>query len=431
MADAFNVAISGANAGWSGFTLVLAFQASALADVSGSQVRLTVEFDSADPPNNTSKAAVYMGKAAGSGDVYDFAATPVHVTFGGGGDIQGDGSTFTFVSDTINLPEAFDGTVNYCVAIEFTTTLIGNHSLQFASATGVRGWYTSGATAATVNKAAGYTDAGDGTTYFVSRIEILGATAHVGEARFAGVGSQRADTIRGLVARANFAGAGALSIAAQQSFNASVSLAGAGGLSSFANLQNRAAAQFPGIGALSARANMPQPAFATLSGFGTLSVQPQLGQLIETRFEGLSDLSVEGILTQYLRPDADDLDGSWTNELDGTNLFPSIDEAIVPDDADYIKSGNHPVADICRFGISNPTRTPAGPMRLRVRYRREGTGVVNLVVRLKQDTTEIAAWTYNDIGASFVTAEETLTGPQFAAITNFNNLFVELQADEA
>lgn len=430
MADAFNTAIAGSSSGWTGWTLVMVFNAAALADVNGTQVRLTVEFNSASPPNANTFAAVYMGKAAGSGDIYDFAATPAHVTFSGG-DIVGDNSTFIFVSDTVDLPEAFDGTVNYCVAVEFTTNLVGNADIQFASSvSNVTAAYSNVLQAATVNKSSGYSTESS-VLYFVSRIEILGATAHQGDARFGG--------------------AGALSIAAKQAFNASVLCTGAGALSAQGNLQARAAAQFSGVGSFAARANMPQPAFATFSGLGALSVQsqigqlaaatfsglgalsaqPQIGQLAAATFEGLGTLSAEATLAQFLRPDADDLDGSWTNELDGTNLFPSIDEAIVPDDADYIKSDNHPVADICRFGISNPTRTPAGPMRLRVRYRREGTGVVNLVVRLKQDTTEIAAWTYNDIGASFVTAEETLTGPQFAAITNFNNLFVELQADEA
>jgi hypothetical protein len=129
-----------------------------------------------------------------------------------------------------------------------------------------------------------------------------------------------------------------------------------------------------------------------------------------------------------MRPDADSLDGGWTNELNGTSLFPSVDE-VTPDDADYIRSSTFPVTDICRLGLSNPASVPEEPATLSIRYRRAGDGVINLVVRLKQGGSTIATWTYNDITDTFITVEETLTAPQFAAITDFNDLLVELQAD--
>ncbi len=52
-------------------------------------------------------------------------------------------------------------------------------------------------------------------------------------------------------------------------------------------------------------------------------------------------------------------------------------------------------------------------------------GVADLKVRLMQGTTQIVEWSHADISDTFATVEQTLTTPQFAAITNFANLEVE------
>lgn len=132
----------------------------------------------------------------------------------------------------------------------------------------------------------------------------------------------------------------------------------------------------------------------------------------------------------YLRPDADDADGAWTNEAGGTSLFASVDDTSA-NDADYIQSSDDPSSDICRFRLSDPAGALTPPGKIRVRYKRSGTGSIDLTVRLKQGTTEIASWVLTDIAATFTTSEQTLTSGQYAAITDFNNLFVELQADSA
>jgi len=100
--------------------------------------------------------------------------------------------------------------------------------------------------------------------------------------------------------------------------------------------------------------------------------------------------------TETVAPDADSAAGGWTtNTGGGTNLFASIDESTASD-TDYIRS---------------PTRSAAS---------------ADLVVRLKQGATTIATWTHNAIGTSYVDAVQTLTAPQLAAITDFNNLLIEL-----
>ncbi len=51
---------------------------------------------------------------------------------------------------------------------------------------------------------------------------------------------------------------------------------------------------------------------------------------------------------------------------------------------------------------------------------------LSLTVRLFDGSTEIAAWTHADVTEEFADAEQTLTAPQAAAISNFSNLFAEL-----
>jgi hypothetical protein len=59
-----------------------------------------------------------------------------------------------------------------------------------------------------------------------------------------------------------------------------------------------------------------------------------------------------------------------------------------------------------------------------------GTTVMSLNVRLFEGATEIAEWTHASIPDTFTTAEQTLTGPQFAAIGDFSDLFVEFDDND-
>jgi hypothetical protein len=133
-----------------------------------------------------------------------------------------------------------------------------------------------------------------------------------------------------------------------------------------------------------------------------------------------------------LRPDADDTTGTWTNELGGLPLYPSVDEAPPANDSDYIQSATAPSADVCRLRLANPSATLLPPAKLRVRYQRSGSGsLIDLTVRLKQGTSTIATRTFPDIPTSLTTSTITLTGGEYSSITDFNDLFVELQADAA
>lgn len=135
--------------------------------------------------------------------------------------------------------------------------------------------------------------------------------------------------------------------------------------------------------------------------------------------------------TETIRPDADTSAGLWTPSTGGS-LFAMIDEAIA-DNADYIKSGLNPANDITKIRLSNPTGVLTTPISVDTRYKKEvnNATAVNLKVRLLQGTTEIASWTYTGISSSFADASEPLTAPQIAAITDFNDLFIEFTANPA
>lgn len=130
----------------------------------------------------------------------------------------------------------------------------------------------------------------------------------------------------------------------------------------------------------------------------------------------------------YLRPDADSIDGSWTNEIGGTVLFSSIDESVL-DDADYIQSSVNPSADIAKISLSNPGYAVGEPAKLRYRYRKDASPTADLTVRLLQGATQIASWTHSGISTSFVTTEQTLSAPELASITDFNDLYIEFTAN--
>lgn len=134
-------------------------------------------------------------------------------------------------------------------------------------------------------------------------------------------------------------------------------------------------------------------------------------------------------MAELLRPDLDDADGAWTNQA-GSNvdLFNSLDE-VAFDNSDYIKS--NATNDVCRLRLSDPSAAPAMPMSVSYRPRKYGSEAVNLIVRLKQGVTLVAQWTDSAVPESFATATQALTQPQFDAITDFTDLFLEFEADVA
>jgi hypothetical protein len=134
------------------------------------------------------------------------------------------------------------------------------------------------------------------------------------------------------------------------------------------------------------------------------------------------------VSSHQLQPDADLLDGGWTNETGGTNLYPSIGE-LSANDAKYIRSSDDPAGDIARFSLANPTETVIMPVSLA--YRIRGLGGPDLTVRLKEGTTVIAEWDHTALGSTYTTHTQNLTQGEFDSVTSWNDVYIEFEAGVA
>jgi len=141
-----------------------------------------------------------------------------------------------------------------------------------------------------------------------------------------------------------------------------------------------------------------------------------------------SSFNLLGYSIHLIAPDADISDGSWTTDTGGTTLFAAIDESPA-NDSDYIKSSLSPINDTCEVSLSNPAGGVIAPFKVRYRYYKEVGESIDLVVNLVQGTTVIATWTHNDIGTSAITAEQILTAPEAAAITDVTQLRLRFTAN--
>lgn len=146
-------------------------------------------------------------------------------------------------------------------------------------------------------------------------------------------------------------------------------------------------------------------------------------------FAGAGDFeTISGI--GFMIADADTSPGSWTNELNAASpLFPSVDEAII-NDLDYIKSSATPINDAVKLNLSDPIGGAASPFSVLYRYRKSGSLQIDLVVSLMEGVSTIASWTHTDIPDSYVQVEQTLTAPQFASISDPNNLSIQFSANK-
>ena len=105
----------------------------------------------------------------------------------------------------------------------------------------------------------------------------------------------------------------------------------------------------------------------------------------------------------WLYPVFDLLDGTWTDQAGGHNLWAAIDE-IVADDADYIASPVSPQpADICQVRLS-PAIDPVSSTGHTLVYR------------------------YGSEVDAFVTVTQTLSAGQADAITDYTSLSLKFEA---
>jgi len=99
---------------------------------------------------------------------------------------------------------------------------------------------------------------------------------------------------------------------------------------------------------------------------------------------------------EFIRPSGDTTLDGWTDEADGTTtIYTKIDESTAGD-SDYVQS---PVISVAQ---------------------------ADLKVRLLQGSTQIAQWTHSNISETFADAAQTLSAPELASISDFNDLNIEL-----
>lgn len=140
----------------------------------------------------------------------------------------------------------------------------------------------------------------------------------------------------------------------------------------------------------------------------------------------IPQLIAEVLATDFARPISDVSAGSWTT----TPLYAKIDETVA-DDGDYIQSSQRPSTDVCEVrlnGLVDPAES--GGHHVRYRYAKDSSGgdTVNLQVDLVENTTVRATWSHSNISSTPATADQTLSGAEADAITDYTNLRLRFTA---
>lgn len=135
------------------------------------------------------------------------------------------------------------------------------------------------------------------------------------------------------------------------------------------------------------------------------------------------------LLYQILNPVQDTSLGSWTDQAGGvSNIYQSIDED-TPNDADYVKSPVLPAANTYKFKLES-----AGDPDIHlhhsitIRFRKPfNVGTTTLSIRLMEGVTQRASWS-ETVTTSWQTITEELSEAEAASITDYTNLYIELEA---
>jgi len=154
-----------------------------------------------------------------------------------------------------------------------------------------------------------------------------------------------------------------------------------------------------------------------LSGAESASISRNPWQVFRRR--GLTFGSV--VTVQYARPTSDVTTGAWVSSLGGS-LAAAIDETIA-DDADYIGTTYGSVCEVSLGSLADPAVSTGHKVRYRIAADAGG-----IIVRLRQGTTTIAAWTHNPAPTSLSTFEQTLSGAEADSITDYSALKLQFEA---
>lgn len=146
-------------------------------------------------------------------------------------------------------------------------------------------------------------------------------------------------------------------------------------------------------------------------------------------------------MAQFARPDADLLEDNWTEDDGGVlDIFDQIDE-VTADDVDYVHTGLAPVNDVYVARLSDVTDPVSSTGHIiRYRYSKDAAAgaTINLIVQLRQGYvnegtpgTLIASATHNGISETWTAGTFTLSGAEADAITDYADLALRFEADQA
>jgi hypothetical protein len=126
------------------------------------------------------------------------------------------------------------------------------------------------------------------------------------------------------------------------------------------------------------------------------------------------------------------LQGVWINESGQvTNLYQSIDE-VTPNDNDYIASPSSPDGEYYECTLENVFDPGTNENhKVRYRYKKTGSAIINLNVELRQGATQIASWNHGNIPNTITQVEQVLTSGQGSLITDYNDLRLRFVASGA
>ncbi|MDH3233769.1 MAG: hypothetical protein OEQ29_09575 [Alphaproteobacteria bacterium] len=160
---------SSGESGWHDYDVVAEFKVAGLTAPSGTPTKCRVTLKSA-PSGYAQISEAWIGHKAGSGDAYDFAATPIQIKFGGSASAGFTGNNQEKLSDEISF--AWDKTSSLLISCKTVNASGSSLGRSSTDATKFDTHYKFQGTPSTVNKT-GYTNWND-QAYMVVKIETDG-----------------------------------------------------------------------------------------------------------------------------------------------------------------------------------------------------------------------------------------------------------------
>lgn len=152
-------------------------------------------------------------------------------------------------------------------------------------------------------------------------------------------------------------------------------------------------------------------------------------------------------MAQTARPDSDGTITGWTDQAGGTtNLYATLDET-TPSDADYVKSADNPTAAqrlrLRLSDVTDPVTSSGHTFNVRMQKSLSGGSTITARLWIYQGGagtlgagTLIATFdgtynsTFNNMPNGWATYPLTLSASETDAITDYADLWIEIEADQ-